>query len=260
MPDLMIFSNTLRGMLRARRLVWVCLLALLPGALALIIRLNTRRGDWDGHAAYDHMEQNIVFGFILVMMAVIYGTGAISQEVEQKTIVYLLTRPIHRWRILLMKFLATTLLTTVSVYVASAVVALVSLGPSSLSRAPFTRDLLVLPVGALAYSGLFVLVAAALARSLLPLILGLLYAFGWETLVPLLPGDMKMLSLMSYLHELAPHPAAQPQQTANPFLALAQQSDITPRISWIVLAAVIAVTLGMALLVFSLREYVPRED
>ncbi len=38
------------------------------------------------------------------------------------------------------------------------------------------------------------------------LLLGLLFAFGWEWWVPNIPGDFAKLSLMAYIRVLAPHP------------------------------------------------------
>jgi hypothetical protein len=112
-------------------------------------------------------------------------------------------------------------------------------------------------VGALAYSSLFLLLATLVSR---PLIFGLLFAFGWETWVPNLPGDFGKVSLMAYLRVLAPHP--QPQSDTMDIGSLSSMlnpSTITAHLAWGVLVSVIVACLAASLMVFSYKEYAPRD-
>ncbi len=261
MSDLILFRNTLRDMLRPRKLFWVVLLILIPSGIALLFRLHPSRDGFHAQEVYDSLSLLMVFGFILVILSVIFGTGVLMQEIEQKTIVYLLTRPVPRWRILLVKFAATVTMTTATAWLASLLMALITVGPGGLMGAHFLRDLLVLLVGAMAYGGLFLLLATLINRGLIPMIFGLLYGFVWETLMPLMPGNFKMLSLMSYLHVLAPHADVSDQaDMSNSILAAPNQSSITHTLAWLVLLGVILGALALAMAVFSTKEYVPRED
>ena len=105
--DFYIFKSAFRDTLRPKRFALALVISLIPAALALMFRFFNA-DQFDPYDAYNNAASSMVFGFILVILAVVYGTGVISQEVEQKTIVYLLTRPVPRWRILLMKYLAAT--------------------------------------------------------------------------------------------------------------------------------------------------------
>jgi hypothetical protein len=82
-----------------------------------------------------------------------------------------------------------------------------------------------------------------------------LFAFGWETWVPSLPGSFARLSIMSHLRALAPHVASEKSAFLDLF-----DTDITPWQARLVLGLVIAIALLAALFVFSHREYAPRED
>jgi ABC-type transport system involved in multi-copper enzyme maturation permease subunit len=200
----------------------------------------------------------LIYGFVLVILSVIFGTGVISQEVEQKTIPYLLTRPMPRWRIALAKLAAAVTTITVTVWLALVLLALVALGPAGLSPAHIGRDLWVLPIGAMAYGSLFLLVATLLNR---PLLWGLGYTFGWEALVGNLPGDAQRFSIMTYLRVLSPHPLPEGETIdASRLLAAFFPQSISPTFSVRVLIATTLVALALALLCFSTREYVPRED
>lgn len=258
MGDLYLLKNALRDMVRPKRVAAVLVLGLLPALVAGIWRAAAGAGRFQAEVVYNSLAGLLVFGFILVIMAVIFGTGVISQEIEQKTISYILTRPIPRWRIGLMKFLAAVAAITVTLWIAAIALALVTFGPSGVTAERLGRDLAIIPLGALAYGALFLLVATLLTR---PLLWGLAYAFGWETWVSALPGHFQKFSLMAYLRVLAPHPQPEGESMdiTNLFTAVNPMA-ISPTFAWRVLTVVVFAALALALLLFSVREYVPKED
>jgi len=243
MSDVYILRNALKDLTRPKKLVAALLLMLLPALMVLIQKSFAPTFSPDD--AYSMYAANLVFGFVLVIMAVVYGTGVIAQEIEQKTIVYLLTRPVPRWRILLNKLVAVVIGTTAVVWLSAILLALVTYGPKGLIQSRLPVDLAILPIGALAYCALFLLAAVQFNRAL---IIGLVFAFGWETWVPYMPGNFNKLSLMTYLRILAPH-----ADNAAPV-------TISVAMAWVVLFSVIVFGLAAACFVFSTREYAPRED
>jgi ABC-2 type transport system permease protein len=254
MGDLYLFRKALRDLLQPRKLVPVLGLVLLPLTVALIWRSLVPAGKFVPAQVYDQLARSLVFGFILVLLACIFGTSVVSQEMEQQTIVYLLTRPLPRWRLLLARFLAALLATAFAAGLAALLLALGARGLHHWGQLPLTRDLLFLALGSLAYGGFFLLLGTLLRR---PLIFGLLYAFGIESWLPNLPGSFKMLSLMAYLWVLAPHSRATGPASIGPFLVTV---TLTPALAWRVVFGVVVISLAGALVAFSLREYVPRED
>lgn len=257
MSDLLLFRFAVRDQLRSKKVVAALVLVLLPGLFAVLQRFADPQ-EFHPEVVYNVLSASVVFGFVLVMMSVVFGTGVVSQEIEQKTIVYLLTRPVPRWRILLVKFAAATAAITVTAWSASLVLALATYGPREALRSSILRDLQILLAGALAYGALFVLLAALLNR---PLMYGLFFAFGWESWVPYLPGNFKKLSVMTYLRVLAPHPRPEGESIElGELLNLMNPQAISQPYAWKVLLAVIVVALVGALVVFSVNEYVPRED
>ncbi len=254
MGDLYLLRKALRDLLQPRKLVPVLGLVLLPLAVALIWRALVPVHAFSPAQVYDQLAKSLVFGFILVLLACIFGTSVVSQEMEQQTIVYLLTRPLPRWRLLLARFLAALLATALAAGLAALLLALGTRGFHHWARPPLTRDLMFLALGSLAYGGFFLLLGTLLRR---PLIFGLLYAFGIESWLPNLPGKFKMLSLMAYLWVLAPHGRAAALTPDNPFLVT---MTLTPTLAWRVVVGVVAISLAWALIAFSTREYVPRED
>ena len=63
-------------------------------------------------------------------------------------------------------------------------------------------DLGLLALGLAVYGGVFAFVGAFFKR---PLVIGLVFAFGWEQVVLALPGYLKQFTIAYYLQALVPH-------------------------------------------------------
>lgn len=249
MPDLLLFRIALRDLLRPRRLLAAAPLILLPALLGLLWRWGDRTSHFQPESIYNLLAGSVVMGFSLVILAVVFGTGVIAQELEGRTILYLLTRPIARARILLSKFLGAFVGISVTMWISTILLAMVVFGPTAWMRPIVLRDLAVLLVGALAYGALFLLIAACVNR---PLVYGLFFAFGWESWVPLLPGAFQKLSIQTYLRVLAPHPhEARVPSGVSELLATLNPQAISPAFARHVLAGTILVALALAVWVFS---------
>jgi ABC-2 type transport system permease protein len=88
---------TLRGLLGRRRTLLMVLLAGIPILVGLLIRLGGGRSD----AA--EILDTLVIRTVLPLIALVFGTAAVGSEIEDGTAVYLLAKPIARWRIALAK-------------------------------------------------------------------------------------------------------------------------------------------------------------
>jgi len=146
------------------------------------------------------------------VLGVFYGTSLIADEVDDKTITYLFTRPVPRASVLLGKYFAylacVVLLILPSIIIIFFLV--VPVGGSIGQAFPqLAADLGMVAVGVAAYGAVFAFVGAWLKR---PLIVGLVFAFGWEQTVLLIPGYLKRLTVAYYLQALVPH--AMPQDSA----------------------------------------------
>ncbi len=195
---------------------------------------------------------------VTALASAVFATMVLSQEVEQKTVTYLLTRPIARWQLLLARMLAA-LVVVVSIGVLAEVAAAVTVvGPGALGSRAFWMDLLLHGLGAFVYIGLFTFLSLIIAKSM---IWSLLFAFGWETFVPNMPGDMYYLSVMTYLRSLSLHP--QPETDPSLLTVLAgsmSPQTAAPAVSWVALIGSGAFLWALCAWWFSRYEYSPRED
>jgi len=251
-------------MLWSRRSVLLGLLlggpVLLATALRIVATLYSSALQINGARAvgasiFGMMIWLLYIRFIVPVLGVFYGTALIADEVEDKTITYLFTRPIPRSAVLFGKYLAylacTILLVLPSVVLVFFLV--VPIGGSGIGESfpALVSDLAMMAIGLASYGAVFALVGTRLKR---PLVVGLVYAFGWEPAVLLFPGYLKRLTVAYYLQGLVTH--QMPQDSAVSLLLQVFHEVPSVAVSLGSLAAIIAVTLWMAGRTVENREYV----
>jgi ABC-type transport system involved in multi-copper enzyme maturation permease subunit len=242
---LRVFDFSLGQMLWSRRSVFLGLLVGAPMVIAVVVRLvATTRGlpvingtGLNGPTLFGLLIWLLFVRFVVPVLGVYYGTSLIADEVDDKTITYLFTRPVPRSSILIGKYLAY--LACVLLLVLPAVIVIYFLiipigGNVGQSFPQLAADLGMLVAGLTTYGALFAFVGAALKR---PLIVGLVFAFGWESTVLLIPGYLKRLSVAYYLQALVPH--AMPQDSSISSLLSAFQ-ELPP--IWVSLAGLTVIT------------------
>ena len=260
---LRVFDLSLSEMLWSRRTVFMALVVGLPVLIAILIRLLAAAEVPMGQANGIRLTGPIIFGlmiwmlfvrFCIPVLAVFYGTSLIADEVEDKTVTYLFSRPIPREAVLIGKYLAY-LACTVCVVLPSVILMwmlLVPIGGSlGANFIDLVKDLGVIVLGLAAYGAVFALVGAAFRR---PLLVGLLFVFGWETVVTLIPGNLKRLSVAYYLEGLVPH--AMPNDSAVRLLQSLFRDSPSLTTSLISLAIIEIVCLALAARMVANREYV----
>lgn len=213
-----VFDLSLGHMLWSRRTVFMALVVGLPVLVAAAIRgfvvLDIPSGPLpaDGPVIFGMMIWGFFIRFAVPVLAIFYGTALIADEVEDRTITYLLMRPIPRASVLVGKYMAYVVCTA-AVVLPSVVVIWLLVAPIQGTLAgsfpALAADLGILVAGLAAYGAFFALVGATFKR---PLLFGLLFVFGWENLALALPGSLKTLTVAHYVQGLVPHvmPAASP--------------------------------------------------
>ena len=270
--SLRVFDLSVGEMLWSRRTVFMALIVGLPILLAVLVRVvlafdllnlvNVRVGgepvEVAGATLFGFMIWLFFLRFSVPVLGVFYGTALIADEVEDRTITYLFTRPVRRGAVLMGKYLAYLACTGLVVLPPVMVVyfLLVPVGGGSLGAAfpALVKDLGLLGLGLAVYGAVFALVGAWFKR---PLLSGLIFVFGWEPVIVALPGYMKKFTVAHYLQALVPH--AMPQDSGTSVLQSILQVFGPPPSVWssLVWLAVIWVTgLALATRVVERREYV----
>lgn len=251
-----LYTSMLQEFLRFRRIgIWLLVCVGLAAMSFVFVAVNSAAR---GEELYPMLSGMLVFRF-LPLVAAIYSMAVLAQEVEQKTIVYLLTRPVPRPQMILMRTLAAATVVSVLTLIAGILVAVAVFGPSGLTNGYLFRDVKAILVGSLAYCSVFVFISLLMNRAM---IVCLLYAFAWETSVPNMPGSMYYLSITSYLSAIAERPSGGTMENGFiGFMAGALGTNtLSATVAWIVMAAVIGICMSVGMAWFAKFEYLPRED
>jgi ABC-2 type transport system permease protein len=254
MTGLFLFQSALLDFLRPKRIIiWIVVAVIIALGSFTWVALG---GQKDFASAYAQISVPMVYR-LLPIIAAVFASAVITQEITQKTIVYLVTRPVSRSSLVVARALAASLVVTVVAAVISLAVSIAVYRSSGAVNEKWLHDVWVLGIGALAYVSFFTLISLWANK---PMVICLLFAFGWETLVTAIPGDLYYVSIHSYVLALGAKPVV---AGSNAMAAAAGQGGVnalTAKTALPVLAIIIAVCLVVAALWFSNFEYVPRED
>jgi len=177
---------TLRGLLGRRRVVLMVVLAALPVLVGLLIRLGGGRSD------APEILDSLVIRTVLPLIALVIGTSTIGSEIEDGTAVFLLAKPIARWRVALAKLTVAAGLTAALTVPPILVTGLLVGGFGGASVATALGFALAAIAGGTAYAVAFVALGVVTTRAL---VVGLGYTLLWEGVLAGLLDGTRFLSI-----------------------------------------------------------------
>jgi ABC-2 type transport system permease protein len=182
---------TLRALLGRRRLLLLLPLpALLVGMALLADALGAPPLDWG-----EPVLVGLGVAVVLPVTALIVGTSVLGSEIDDGTLIHILTKPLPRREIVFSKLLVAIGVTTVTVGVGMVLAGLVA------GSAQLAIGLLVATVvGVLAYSALFLALSLLTRR---PVLIGLVYVVVWEGLLGNAVPGTHVVSIQQYVVTVA---------------------------------------------------------
>jgi len=246
---LLLFRTHFRRLFFSKRTAFCALIALAPTGLSCVVL-----GFDEGPPPLDVIvfpTWMLMFQIVVPLTSLIMGSAVISEEIDDRTITYLFTRPFPRAALLLGRWLATALVLAVVLGV-GAVLHTVTVElladidvPTEMTRPIVEASIL----GGAAYSALFASLGTFLKR---PMIVGLGYAFVIEGILANMPGKNQGLALVHHLRSfVADYSEHWAQVRQGPFQELGTAHDAV-----VTLVSVIAVALIVGSLVVTRRQYV----
>ncbi len=262
-----LYQFFLKNEIRSKRIVWLSILSMVPPLVACALWLVRPMLENEGielYTLYPNVSLLIYLHFLLPLVAVLAGTAVISEEVRDRTLPYLITRPNPRWQIVLAKMAAMlTVLLPLFLVSISLTYSCFNLsggfGHWVTEMPKLFSSYGILVLGLLVYLPLFTFMGGLIRKSV---ILGLFFAFGWEAQVSLLPGNIKLLTIAHYLHVLYPEMASGKLGGASSqlmsFLIKTKETSILT--SWMVLIVCCALFIFLASTLLYWKEYAMSQD
>jgi ABC-type transport system involved in multi-copper enzyme maturation permease subunit len=250
------YTSALRDLMRPNRLVLWIVITIFTAIVAAAWKYMSRDSAMTNLEAYGQLADILIFR-MAALTAAIFSMSVILQEIEQKTVILLLTRSAERWKMSLGRTLAAMTAAASASVLACLAGALVLVGIKDTFSAVIVKDLAILGLGAAAYTGIFVLISMVMKKAL---IVSLIYAFGFEPFVQNTSQGLNYLSVQSYMNAAADHA----KSGASGFLSALSGNlgfdPIKPWLGWTVLAGIAALTIFIGMRVFTAMEFYPRDD
>jgi ABC-2 type transport system permease protein len=164
---------TWRSLLGRRRALLLTALPVILVLLAVAVRLVHGK---DTEAAVNLLNAFSI-GFLAPLICLIAGTGAIGPEIDDGSIVYLLAKPLSRYVIVNSKLAVAIAVSTLFAAVPTLFAGLIVAGNASHVAIAYAVGVFF---AGIAYGALFLLLAIVTRNAV---VIGLLYAIVWETVV-----------------------------------------------------------------------------
>ncbi len=236
-----VFSFFFKNSLKSRKTKLFFFLSIIPSIIIIIINI-VNKGSSD--PAFNNLFEKIgliyFFVFYIQALALFLGTSIINDEVSDKTLIYLTTKPISKSSILIGKYLAYYI-NALLIVIIGVLLAFISDYKMGLNLTTIILILGIAAIALLSYMAMFNLFGTVLKR---PIMIGLVFVFGWEPLASLIGGTVQKFSYAYYINFLLP---------GNIYEL--KSSPSSAFISIIMLLGFAIIFLGISIYTFKKKEY-----
>ena len=185
---------TWRQLFARKRIYIAAAFALVPVLFTVFFRFTTDDRSGGRMEFFNGLSRELVIGTLVPLAAALFGTTAFGGEVDDGTLVYLLIKPIARWRIVLAKYVVATM-STIAVMIPALVLPWLALSAPDLSANVLVGYLLGGVAGAAIYCALFLSLGLASRRAL---VVALIYVIGFEAVLSRNLVGVKSLSVREF--------------------------------------------------------------
>ena len=182
---------SLRQLLGGRRLLLLLLLSALPVAIAGIIAGVAEEADaMEGFV--NGLLDGMIVGAILPIVTMALATSAFGDEIDDRTLSYLVLKPLPRWRIVLPKLMASIIVSGPLIIAGGVGATLIGI---EAGVQPALAVAAALAVGVIAYASVFTWAGLVTTRALG---FALVYVILWEGVIASFLTGVRYLSVRGY--------------------------------------------------------------
>ena len=196
------FRLSLRVLASRRRLLVILLLAALPIALAALVSATLDNDESSNENFINVLLDGLLIAGVMPIVTMVLATAAFGNELEDRTLGYLVLKPVSRLRIVIPKLLASVVVSVPPLIVSG--IGATLLGASSVGAALLVLDGdvqaavavgVALFAGVVTYAAIFTWAGLITTRALA---FALIYVFLWEGLISTYLGGIRYLSVRAY--------------------------------------------------------------
>lgn len=206
-------AHAMSTLARRRRLALAALIAFLPVLVPLALAFfSPSQFAESGNQVFVRLAEDLHVDVFTPLLALFFAGMLIAEDIEMRTMTYILTRPMPRSAWVLGRFLAYMIVATLILLISAFLTFAASSLHAKLSLTSFADMKLfahycgVMILGLLAYGSFAVFLGAFTKR---PIIYGVILFYGWQHLATLVPGLVDFFTIKKYTTALLPLMATQ---------------------------------------------------
>jgi len=250
---LLLFRTHFVRLLLSKRTALCAVVALGPATLATLV-LSLDQSPPPAHEIVMYPGWFLLLQVAVPLVSLIAGSAVFSEEVDDRTVTYLFTRPFPRAALLLGRWLATAAILCLVLGGGALALVLVCKGLAPPDQKDFPEGIAapliqMAMLGGAVYSAVFAAAGTFLKR---PMIVGLGYTFVIEVVLANVPGKSQGLALLYHLRSFVAHGSTLWAQVYEENLVELEPRAESLTTLWVVL--VLALVIGSV--VVSRKQYV----
>jgi len=201
-----VYRITFGQTIKSKRTLFVAILSFLPVLFTAYYRIAEPQNLIPPNLVLHHIMIFYLL-FVSMLVSLFYGTAVVGDEIDNKTIIYLFTRPIPKYAIIIGKYIAYIVGVILVVIPPILISFLIIVTDADMSTdlnttlTIFSRQIGVIVLSLLVYGSIFTFSGAMMKHAM---IIGLLFAFGWEKIMLIVPGIVRKFSVVHYLVSIFP--------------------------------------------------------
>jgi ABC-2 type transport system permease protein len=197
MVALPIMTLTLLQFSNGKAIRFVAGFALLPALFGVIYIINP---SGEAKLFLDSVFLDFITPTLLPLGVLILATSALGDEVDDRTLAYLVLKPVSRLRIVVEKYAAVVVAGTLIFWAGLAVTWLVITRSEALAAADvLVAAMIAVLCGVFAYGAIFLAISLVVPRALL---VGIVYTLLWESLLSRLIPGARLISIRHYVQSI----------------------------------------------------------
>ena len=196
--------ETFRSIVLTKGMIIALIVLFIPSFIAIYTLLDPPTNSKDWPDLFALLGVLVFVQFYLLIFPLIYGTFALNEDMERRTMTYLVTRGSLRMEVFIHRYIGT-LLALIPLFTLPIVTTYLLLSAhSGLDRMVENLDLLfdlllAVYLGTIIYTALFCLFGIAFKK---PLVVGLLFSFFWELVMAFIPLRIREFTIMYYVRSM----------------------------------------------------------
>jgi len=248
-----IFTFFFKRGIKAKRSKLFFLLSLIPVFILLIakiIEIVNPNASISAGGIFSKILLIIYIQLLIPILSLFFGTSVVNEEIDNKTLIFLTTAPIPKQSLILGKFCAYYLVSAIVINM-GLLLSFLIINVNHLTQMEYYSEFLLYSgaglLAILAYMALFTLLGTLFKKSM---ILGLLFIFGWESIVQYLPGTTQKFTLIHFVKSILP-------ESSENIKFLVFKLEPSPIFDSIIILMVITlIALVLASVIFNKKEYI----